>query len=273
MKDNKFNFFVGCDIPEEEFEKASNSKGEDRYKNMTITGLASDDSQDSEGQQLLPSGYDFNEFLSSGLINLEHFPTRKADPSSWIGEPVDAYVKGEQFFIKAKLWEHQQKARDFYDTILAMKKSGSKRRAGFSIEGKSIEKDPWNKNKITKAKIRHCAVTFAPVNSNSWLDIAKGKQEKDYIEPVPEITNEAYIMQYELEDGSILTVNKDLSIKIDRNGLKKTVTTESHDALTKESLDPKEKNLQKAKFIIEMSKKGVIEKSFSQNILRKIFVG
>lgn len=274
MTGNDFNFYVGCDISDEDFEKASKAKGEDRYKNMIIFGLASDDSEDAEDQILKPSGYDFDEFLKTGLINLEHFPTRKADPSSWIGEPLDAYVKGEKFFIKAKLWEHQPKARAFYDTVLAMKKSGSTRKAGFSIEGKAIEKDPWNKNKITKAKIRHCAVTFMPVNSNSWLDIVKGKQKEDYIEHIPEgeFKGQPYIMQYELDDGSILTINKDFSVKIERNGLKKTVTTETVKPLTKESLDPKEKNLEKARQIIEFRDKGFIDKKIYEKIMRKIFV-
>lgn len=273
MTGNDFNFYVGCDISDEDFEKASKAKGEDRYKNMIISGLASDDSEDAEGQTLKPSGYDFDEFLKSGLINLEHYPTRMADPSSWIGEPLDAYVKGEKFFIKAKLWEHQPKARAFYDTVLAMKKSGSKRKAGFSIEGKAIERDPWNKNKITKAKIRHCAVTFSPVNANSWLDIAKGKQKKDYVEHISEGEYEGkpYIMQYQLDDGSVLTINKDFSIKIERSSLKKTVTTETIAGLTKESLDPKEKNLEKAKLIIDFTDRGYIDKKFSEKILAKIF--
>ena len=130
---NLFNFGVECDVDEESFEKATKGSSSDRYKNMVIFGRASDNSVDQEGQSLSPSGYDFSYFLKSGKINLEHYTTRKQDPSAWIGEPIEAYVKGEEFFIKAKLWEHQPKARAFYDTVVNMKKSGSSRKAFFHI--------------------------------------------------------------------------------------------------------------------------------------------
>lgn len=275
MKDNKFNFGVDIDIDEESFEKATKGNASDRYKNMIISGLASDSSIDQEGQSLLPSGYDFSYFLKSGKINLEHFTTRKQDPSSWLGEPIEAYVKGEEFFIKAKLWEHQPKARAFYDTIVAMKKSGSKRRAGFSIEGKAIEKDPFNPNKILKARIINCAVTLDPVNQNSWLDISKGQQSKDFIEPVYDeksYEGSPYLMQYELEDGSVLTVNKDFSIKITKVPIKKTMDTGSMAPLMPESLDKKLTNLESAKAIMKSINSNTINKSIGEKILRKILL-
>lgn len=119
---SKFNFGVECDIDEESFEKATKGSEKDRYKNMIISGLASDASEDLEGQTLYPSGYDFEPLLKSGYVNLEHYQVRKGDPQYWIGEPVSAHVKDEQFFIKAKLWEHSPLARNFYDKIIEMKK-------------------------------------------------------------------------------------------------------------------------------------------------------
>lgn len=271
---DKFNFGVELDVDEESFEKATKGSSSDRYKNMVIFGRASDNSVDQEGQSLSPSGYDFSYFLNSGKINLEHYTTRKQDPSAWIGEPIEAYVKGEEFFIKAKLWEHQPKARAFYDTVVNMKKSGSSRKAGFSIEGKATEKDPFNPNKILKARILNCAATFDPVNQNSWLDIVKGQQIKDFIEPVYDeksYEGSPYLMQYEAEDGSIITINRDMSIKIDRAGIKKTMDTASIKPLMTESLDKRIKNMELAKSILKSVNGNKIEREFGKEIIKKIF--
>ena len=67
---------------------------------MMVSGMASDNNPDQQGETLEPKGYDFDGFLSDGLINLEHYTTRKGSPEYWIGEPKEAYVKGNEFFIK-----------------------------------------------------------------------------------------------------------------------------------------------------------------------------
>ena len=59
--------------------------------------------------------------------------------------------------------------------------SGSTRRPGMSIEGKALERDPKNEKHITKAIINNIALTFTPVNFNSYLDFVKGVQEQDFI--------------------------------------------------------------------------------------------
>lgn len=269
---NKFNFGVSCDIEDDEFEKASKAEDKDKYKNMIIFGRASDSSIDQEGQSLLPSGYDFSYFLKSGKINLEHYTTRKSDPTAWIGEPIEAYVKGEEFFIKAKLWEHQPKARAFYDTILNMKKSGSTRRPGFSIEGKAIEKDPFNPNRILKAKILNCAATFDPINQNSFLDIVKGVQKQDFVqlEEKPIQDNQTYLLQYELEDGSILTINKDMSINVVKPAIRKAMDVASVKPLMPESLDKKVINLETTKQIIKSIEQGRLKSDFAKNLFKMI---
>lgn len=276
---SKFNFGVECDIDDESFEKATKGGEKDRYKNMFVYGLASDASEDLEGQTLYPSGYDFEPLLKSGYVNLEHYQVRKGDPQYWIGEPVSAHVKDEEFFIKAKLWEHSPLARNFYDKIIEMKKSGSKRRPGFSIEGSAIEKDPFNKNRIIKARIKNVAVTFSPVNGNSFLDIVKGQQKQDFITPsIEEITqmnsfieSTPYLFQYEAEDGSIITVAKDFSIRVERNGVKKAMGVESMRPLMPESLDKNMKNLETARTILKSFEGGKINKQIGEKIIRKIF--
>jgi hypothetical protein len=141
---NDFNFFTEIDIPDDVFKASYEEVGEDRYKNMIVYGEASDTSYDADGQSLEPVGFDIKDFISKGLINLEHFPTRKGSSEFWIGEPIDAKVENNKFFVKGKLWEKHPLARKLWDTLLIMKASGSSRRAGYSIEGKTLLKDPKN---------------------------------------------------------------------------------------------------------------------------------
>src|SRR5664279_1487264 len=102
---NEFNFFVEADIPDDIYKAATEAKGNKRYDNMIIEGLASDSSRDSEGETMEPNGFEIDEFLKSGLVNLEHLTSRKGDPDFWIGEPISGYVKDNKFFVKAKLWK------------------------------------------------------------------------------------------------------------------------------------------------------------------------
>ncbi|MDP3444514.1 MAG: hypothetical protein Q8T08_16775, partial [Ignavibacteria bacterium] len=173
---DRFNFFIPID--ETSLEKSMSLPIEDRYKNMILEGVASDNSKDIDGEILEPSGYITEYFLKSGYINYEHLA--KKSPKFIIGEPVEAKVKGDEFFIKTKLWEKSEVARDVWDQLILMKEQGTGRKAGWSIEGKTITKDKNNPKRITKALITNVALTFNPVNQNSWADISKGVQSEDY---------------------------------------------------------------------------------------------
>lgn len=233
---NDFNFFVGIDIDEDILKASKEAKDKDRYKNMIISGVASDDSEDSEGESMEPDGFEINDFLKSGYLNLEHFTTRKGDPQYWIGEPIDGKVERNKFFVKGKLWEHHPLARNFWDTCLIMKSSGSTRKPGFSIEGKALERHPLNKKKVLKAKINHCAVTMTPVNKNSFFDIVKGQQKEDLIKPTVNVRDLKYVYEFE-DDGKIYGITKDFEIE------EKAVDTTNSAALRRESLDPSVKHI------------------------------
>lgn len=255
---DKFNFFVPLEI-----EKASKDQSKDKYSNMIISGLASDNSQDTENEILEPGGYEIDYFLKHGLINLEHLTKRQSDPSAWIGEPISAEVKGNKFFIKAKLWAESPKARNFYDTMEIMAKSGSKRRPGFSIEGIPLERDPFNKKRIIKARITNCAVTMNPVNTNSYAEIVKGQQKADYIEPVfnEEETEgqETYLWKYDCGDETFF-VDRDFKLK----RVTKAVDLATIKPLIKESLEKK---------VFNINQWGTVMKSYKDGILTDIELG
>lgn len=231
MIENKFNFWIPIDI-----EKArSNKEKEDdsRYDNMVFEGVASDDSEDDEGESMNPSGFVLDRFLKSGLLNLDHLTSRAKENKSrfWIGEPIDAYVKDNKFFVKGKLWKKSPEARAFWDKCIQMSESGSSRKPGMSIEGKVIERDKVNPRKVNKALITNVALTFQPVNTNSFFDIVKGRQSKDFIDYEFESDkdfdeNDKVILEWEDERGNLLMLDSKFKINVKKKPAYKVETIE-----------------------------------------------
>jgi hypothetical protein len=62
-------------------------------------------------------------------------------------------------------------AKECYDTAVAIKKANANRNLGFSIEGVVQMRDPQNKKRVLKAKVLNVAVTSAPVNPNTNLEL------------------------------------------------------------------------------------------------------
>lgn len=221
--EDKFNFWVPIDIAKAKSSKEKSTGDEDdaRYDNMIFEGIASDNSEDDEGESMNPNGFVLDRFLKSGLLNLDHLTTRAKENKSrfWIGEPLDAWVKNNKFFVKGKLWKKSPEARAFWDKCLQMAESGSNRKPGMSIEGKVLERDKANPRKVTKALITNVALTFQPVNSNSFFDIVKGKQSQDYVNYEFDTDkgftpgDENIILEWEDKDGNLLMLDSKFKIK------------------------------------------------------------
>lgn len=217
--DNRFNFWVPVNIMKA---RASDTGNEidDRYDNMVFEGMASDDSEDDEGESMNPNGFVLDRFLKTGLLNLDHLPSRARENKSrfWIGEPMEAWVKDNKFYVKGKLWKKSPEARAFWDKCLQMAESGSTRKPGMSIEGKVLERDPKNPRRVTKALITNVAMTFQPVNTNSFVDIVKGRQSRDFIdyefEGVKGFNDDDVILEWEGQDGSLLSLDSKFRIKV-----------------------------------------------------------
>jgi len=181
LQENDFNFFVPFDEiskSEEQYPRGD----ERRYENMIFQGVASDRSEDYEGESMEPNGFQIDYFLKHGLFNLDHLTSRAKELKSrfWIGEPLEAKIQDGKFWVKGRLWKDSPEARAFWDKCIEMKESGSTRRPGMSIEGKALERDPKNPKRILRAIINNIALTFTPVNFNSYLEFAKGIQSQDF---------------------------------------------------------------------------------------------
>ena len=125
-----------------------------------------------------------------------------------------------------------------------MRENGSKKKLGWSIEGKALERDKFNSKKITKAQIHHCALTFMPKNYNTFADIVKGEQKEDFVKSEvenPKATN--YMFEFE-KSGKKYVVTKDFKVEEKKEDEEeKAVTTESAKPLRRESLDKEVKNI------------------------------
>lgn len=226
------NFFVPI-----EFEKAKDKKTGEKI--MKIRGVASTSDQDSEGEILDPIGFDLSRFLSSGFLNWNH--QSKNDASKIIGEPISAFVnsKGE-LEVTGVLYNGHPLAESVWNLAETLERNKSKRRLGFSIEGRATERDIVNPKKINKAILTGLAVTHVPVNTNTYLDLVKGEQKEDFIElPEDDILLKSETSKYIFEfscDSKKYGITKTFDVE---EIIEKDMTVESSRPLIPESLDKK----------------------------------
>lgn len=245
-KNDNFNFFVPAEI----IEKA----GKNGQKEMIVQGVASTREVDRQGELLDPSGYDYSYFLTDGILNWHHQSSK--DPSAIIGWPTECRVldNGSKFFIKGKLFPKSEMAKKVYQLIQDMK--GTPRAIGWSIEGKAIERDPLNKNKVMKARITGCALTHAPIGKNTYADVVKSFAGEDLMNQPDKLifskgVEEAngggeYVIEYELNNGRKACMDANGKITI-----KKMLTTTSGAALKRESLESDVKPIIKSEDIYD----------------------
>ena len=255
--DSDMNFFIPID-----FEKSKDEKT--GKKIMKIKGIASTADKDSEGEILEPIGFDLSRFLETGYINWNH--QAKNDVSKVIGEPTLAKVnqKGE-LYVEGRLYEGHPLAESVWNLAETLERNKSKRKLGFSIEGKALERDIVNPKKITKALLTGLAVTHVPVNTHTYLDLVKGEQKEDFTPYEDEdilIKSEDSKYIYEFScDGKNYGITKSFDVE----EVQKTMDVAASAPLMPESLDGK-----KIKLTPEI-KKAVIEDIIPIEILLKKF--
>jgi len=135
-----------------------------------IGGIVSTQTTDQQGEQLVQDGVDWTYALRKGWFNYEH----KAGPENVLGHPENIeqiMFKGEPATrIEGVLYLHKPKAKEIFETAIAMQKSGTGRRLGFSVEGQVLARE---KTRIIKSKVLNVAITAHPVNALARLDVLK----------------------------------------------------------------------------------------------------
>lgn len=238
--DDKFNFFIPV-----EFEKAKTAKGEEI---MRVRGVASTDDKDSEEEVLLPVGFQLDRFINYGQINWNH--QGKNDPGKIIGEPDIARITPDgKLYIEGTLYKGHPLAESVWQYAKTLEANGSKRKLGWSIEGRATERDPMNPKRITKALITGVAITPTPVNVNTYVDLCKGEQKNDYInyeydkESILEKAEKESKYLFEFENsGKKYGITKSFTVE----EIEKCMDVAATKPLVPESLDKKPKVLEPA---------------------------
>jgi len=238
MRKNEFKLL----IPDVKLIKGTDSAGNEVMK---VRGVASTLARDADGQILIPSGFELDYFLESGFINWHH-GTKEA-PAAIIGEPISARVENNQFIVEGILYPWSKVAKQVYELAENLEKGGTKRRLGWSIEGKAREKDMIDPSIIKRTFITAVAITPMPKNMETECTVMKGFDDLDYETSELEVEGEIIenILEVERPDGSKICVDTNFNIKIFQVGklkeenmeIGKALTTESGRALMPESLE------------------------------------
>lgn len=153
-----FSFYLPVDIV-----KSGNSK-----KEMRIAGFASTPDEDRQGDNIIQTGLDISDFVNYGWLNYDH------DNSKILGYPDKAKTKlsKQGFYIEGIFLDSNPLAVDLYNLSVSLQNSNAPRRLGFSVEGKILQRDAYQR--ISKAKVFNVAVTPNPVNPKAtWSALVK----------------------------------------------------------------------------------------------------
>lgn len=163
IHDDDFVFWLPLEL--EKAQKDEKDKGK-----RWIHGVASTPDIDLQKELVEQNGIDFSYFLKYGYYNNDHKPGFE----NKVGQPIEAKIKKEGFWTRGFLWKNHKIADSIWELANALVSSQSDRQLGFSIQGKVLRRAG---RRILKCWVQDVAVTTAPINTNTWLDIAKSLAE------------------------------------------------------------------------------------------------
>tara|TARA_A100001515_G_scaffold115540_1_gene97187 strand:- start:1492 stop:2274 length:783 start_codon:yes stop_codon:yes gene_type:complete len=136
-------------------------------KARMIEGIASTPALDLQNERVVQNGIDFNYFLKHGYFNWDH----KSGADNKIGEPQECRITPKGLYVKGLIYKGKKVADAVWEHITALANDpNSNRKVGFSLQGKTVRR---NGNSILRCWIQDIAITTAPINYNTYLDIVK----------------------------------------------------------------------------------------------------
>ena len=155
---DEFNFCLPLDVVKSE-------KGvTDEWR---IGGYASTSNEDRQGDEIIQKGLDISDFVNHGWLNYDHTEVILGYPDK---DKCSITQKG--FYVEGILLKDISQSKTMWETAIALQKSGSDRRLGFSVEGKILKRN--DQGQIVKAKVYNVAVTPNPVNTDcTWNALVK----------------------------------------------------------------------------------------------------
>lgn len=153
-----FKFFIPFDVVKSE------DTNENMVPEMRIAGYASTSQKDRQDEEIMQKGLDISEFINNGWFNYDH------DNTKILGYPDKDKCRVDKngFYVEGCLIPGIPLAKSLWETALSLKKSNAPRKLGFSIEGKTLQRDALGR--ITKAKVYNVAITANPVNTSCTWD-------------------------------------------------------------------------------------------------------
>ena len=143
-------------------------------KSRIIEGIASTPDLDLQNERVSQGGINFDYFLKHGYFNWDHKPGAE----NKIGEPWECRITPKGLYVKGVIYKDKQVADNVWEHITALASDPhSKRKVGFSLQGKTVKR---NGNSIAKCWIQDVAITTAPINYNTYLDIVKSLSEQGW---------------------------------------------------------------------------------------------
>ena len=159
LHDPDFYFWLPMEIEKSE-------KGTAKTGKRIIQGIASTIDRDLQNETVAQRGIDFSYFLKYGYYNNDHKPGF----DNKVGQPTECIVKKEGLWTKGFLWNKHKIADSIWELALALEASQADRQLGFSIQGKVQRRAG---RQILRCWVQDIAITTAPINTNTWLDVVK----------------------------------------------------------------------------------------------------
>lgn len=131
-----------------------------------IEGIASTSDEDLQQEIVDQRGIDFTYFLKYGYFNNDHKPGF----DNKVGEPTEAKITSNGLWVKGFLFKNKKVADNIWEMANSLEASQSTRKLGFSIQGKVLRRAG---KRILKCWIQDIAITAAPINTSTWLDVVK----------------------------------------------------------------------------------------------------
>jgi len=134
-----------------------------------ISGIASTEDPDLQGEIVKQNGLDISELKAGrGLLNYEH----RNNPEDILGMIEDADHTDKGLKISGYLFRSHRRAQAIAEIMRSLKKD-HKNRVQLSIEGKVKSRGGEDSKIIRSAKVDRVAITFEPVNQNTYVSFAK----------------------------------------------------------------------------------------------------
>lgn len=147
-------------------------------KKWRIGGIISTESPDRENEVVIQQGLDFTDFLRAGWFNDNH--SKKTTDILGYPEEVKRFKRGAQLpdgskspancsWVEGYLLPKWNKAKEVWELANAL--TDTNRRLKFSVEGKVEKREGPGGRIVAKAKVRNVAITNAPINDESRLEV------------------------------------------------------------------------------------------------------